>query len=242
MNAKEKLTCKYSNEIYKHPVSLNCCDETICKQDLVSNVSLNKFTCPLCNEENVNQKFNFNKLIQDLVENDLHEFEVDSKSKRMYDELQMEIKNLEKILKDPENIIYEEIYELKRQVDLDREKLKSEIDKLADGFIQQLESYEKKFKAEHKKNVDLEHYNGLVESSSKQLVEYERFLSLFSAKYKAGMEQNKKTEKIISNLQSEIVELKEKLFSNLSIKYKPINKIKKYLFGKLIIKVFLELT
>ena len=40
--------------------------------------------------------------------------------------------------------------ELNRQVDLDREKLKNEIDDLSDDLIKQLESCEKKFKAEYK--------------------------------------------------------------------------------------------
>ena len=58
--------------------------------------------------------------------------------------------------------------------------MKSEIDKLAENFIKQLESYAKKFKAEQKKNVNLEHYNALVESSRKQLIEYKKCFSLFS--------------------------------------------------------------
>jgi hypothetical protein len=49
------------------------------------------------------------------------------------------------LLKDPENFIYEEINELKRKVDLDREKSKKEIDELANDLIQQLESYETTF-------------------------------------------------------------------------------------------------
>ena len=55
--------------------------------------------------------------------------------------------------------------ELKRQVDLNREELKSQIDKLADGLIKQLESFEAEFKSEYKEKVDLEHYKGLIETS-----------------------------------------------------------------------------
>ncbi len=84
------------------------------------------------------------------------------------------------LLKDPENYIYEGIGELKRQVDLDREKLKKEIDELANDLIQQLESYETTFKKKYKSNIDLEHYYGLIESSRKQLDEYEKCLNLFS--------------------------------------------------------------
>ena len=65
----------------------------------------------------------------------MQNLEVDSKFEKIYENLKTEIGNLD---------------ELKRQVDLDREKLKSEIDDLADGFIQQLQSYEKKFEAEYR--------------------------------------------------------------------------------------------
>jgi hypothetical protein len=40
MNIKEELTCKYCNEVYKNPITLNCCGENICKQhveELTSN-------------------------------------------------------------------------------------------------------------------------------------------------------------------------------------------------------------
>ena len=96
--------------------------------------------------------------------------------------METEIENLETILKDPENYIFEEISELKRQVDLDRERLKSQIDEIADDLVHQLESHEKRFKSEYKSNVNLEDYNRLVETSRKQLGEFENFFNLFSNK------------------------------------------------------------
>ena len=237
MNAKEHLTCSYCNEIYKQPIALLCGD-TICKQhidELISNNSTNKFTCPLCNKESLNQNFVVNKLIQNLIESNLHKFEVDSKFKKIYENLKTEIGNLEKILKDPENIIYEEINELKRQVDLDRENLKGEIDSLADGIIQQLESYETRFKAEYKENIHLENYNALVQSSRKQLNEYEQCLNLFSTTSEERNEKSLQIEKITVDLQPKITQLKQSLFSNISLTYRSSNS--KDLFGKLIIKV-----
>ena len=234
MNAKEHLTCSYCNEIFKQPIALLCGD-TICKQHIDELISNNKFLCPLCNKENLNQNFVVNKLIQNLIEKDLQNLEVDSKFKKIYENLKAEIGNLENILKDPENIIYEEISELKRQVDLDREKLKSEIDDLADGLIQQLESYEKRFKAEYKTEIDLQNYNGLVQSSRQQLLVYEKCLNLFSTTYKERKEKSLQSENITIDLQPKITELKQNLFSNTSLAYRPSNS--KDLFGKLIIKV-----
>ena len=240
MNAKEKLTCKFCTKIYKDPIMLLCCGECICKhhiEELISNSSSNKFSCPLCNQENTNQNFKIIKLVQDLIENDLQNLEVDSKFKLIYNDLKTEIKKLEAILKDPEHVIFEEISELKRQVDLERESLKSEIDERANDLIKQLESYEARFKTEYKTNVDFEHYNALVESSRKQLEEYESCLNSFSAKCHERKEKSMRSEKIIKKLQPGITELKKKLFSNLSISYKPFKANIEDLYGKIIVRV-----
>ena len=240
MNVKEELTCEYCKDIYNEPVTLNCCGENICKQhldELISNNSSNKFTCPLCNEENTKQNFSVNKLIQRLVQNELHKFEIDTEYKVVLKNLKKEIFDLETILKDPENIIYEEISELKRQVDLDREQLKSKIDELADDLIDQLESFEKKFKSESKFNLDLERFNSLVSSSKQQLIQYEKCLNLFSTKKEERDEMSSQSEKNIKILQSKNKELRDGLFSNLSIKYKPMGNRIEDSFGKLIIKV-----
>ena len=53
-------------------------------------------------------------------------------------------------------------------------------------LIQQLESYDKRFEAEYKTEIHLQNYNGLVESSRKQLAEY-----LFYKEMKKSMDQQK---------------------------------------------------
>ena len=243
MNIKEELTCKYCNEIYINPIILSCCGENICKQhidELISNSSSNKFICPFDNQENANENLSINKLIQRLVEKELHKLEIDTEYKSVFHKLKKEIENLETILNSPENFIYEEISELKRQVDLDRETLKIKIDELADGLIKQLESYEKRFNVEYKTKLDFEHYKALVESSKKQLNEYENCLNYFSTKKEERNEKTRQSQNEIVKLESKIKEFKQNLFSNLSITYKPMDN-KGCLFGKLIKKVCLNL-
>ena len=217
MNIKEELTCKYCNEIYNNPIILNCCGENICKQHIDELISLsspntNKFTCPLCNEEISNQTFCVNKLIERLLEKELHKLKIDTKYKDTLESFKIEVGRFESVLKEPENFIHEEISELKRQVDLDREKSKSQIDDLADDLIKKLDSYEKKFKAEYKTNVDLEHYNAFVVSSKKQLEEYQKFLGLLSVGNEERDEKSKENEKLIVNLKLKAKELKKKAF------------------------------
>ena len=239
MTIKKELTCQYCNEIYKQPIALPCGD-SICKhhiEELISNNSINKFNCPLCNKENLNQELNPNKILEKLIKIELHEFKINPIYETVLNNLQTEIGNLEAIVKDPEYHIFEEISELKRQVDLDRERLKSEIDSLADGLIKQLESYEQQFKTEYKTNIDLEHYNNLLESSKKQLANYEHCLTLFSSKNQERYKSRIESENIIKQLKRKIKKFKEKLLSNLSIKYEPKQNEMDDMFGTFIIKV-----
>jgi hypothetical protein len=242
MNVNEQLTCKYCKDIFNEPVTLTCCAKNICKRhidELLSIDDSNTFLCPFCDEKNAHQNLRVNELIQSFIENQLHKLEFNSDNKLTLEGFKNEIEKLEAILKDPDNVIYEEISGLKRLVDLDREKSKSEIDKLANGFIQKLETFEARFKAENVPNVDLEQYNALLESSRKQMAEYEKFLNLFSTKIEERNEKSKQSEKTISNLQFKINELKSKLFSNLSLTYNPADP---EFFGELLVKVSLNLN
>lgn len=237
MNLKEELTCKDCKQIYQSPITLNCCGENICKKDiekLISKDSSNKFTCPLCSEENFHQKLNLNNFMQKMVENKLHKFKIDSKSKRTLKDFKIKVENLERIATDPKNYIHEEIDGIKRQVELDRETLKSRIDLLADGLIQELESYESMFKAEYKPAMYLDSF---VKSSRKQLTEYEKFLNLFSAKKEEKAEKRKQSKNAINMIQLKIDQVKTKLFSNLSIQYQPIQNNSTCCLGELVVKV-----
>ena len=239
MNIKEELTCQHCYEIYNNPVTL-ACGNNICKhhiEELISKSASNKFTCPFCNEENSNQDFKVNTLIEKLIKRELQGFNLNPKYEKALEGLKIEIKNLATILNDPENYIDAEINELKRQVDLDRERLKSEMDKLADGLIHQLESFGNRFKTEYKTNVDLKHYNELLKSSKKQQAEYEKCLFLISIENEKREDEYKRSEKLIESLQPQLKELKEKLFSNSFLSYKQMDNDIKRVFGELIQKV-----
>lgn len=240
MDIKDEFTCRCCNEIYQSPISLICCGENICKQhieELISKSSSIVFTCPLCMQENSNQNFHINSLLVKLIKKELHKFELGAKYETTLNNLRNQVFNLETILKDPENLIYEEICELKRQVDLDKERLKSQIDKLADELIRELESFEKKFKIDYKANVDLHSYEALAKSARKQLIDYEKCLYLFSAKYKERVEKRNESEKVINKLKTNIKKLKDAVLLNLEIRYKPVRHKEEDLFGKLVIKV-----
>jgi hypothetical protein len=107
MNIKEKLTCKYCKEIYNQPLTLTCCGGYLCRRhiDEWSSHDSDGFLCPLCNEQNKNQNFKVCKLIQDLIEMEVHKFELDPKYERILNILKEQTKNLETILNDPKRKI-----------------------------------------------------------------------------------------------------------------------------------------
>ena len=234
---KEEFTCKICKQIYNNPITLNCCGENICMKHIEKIMSRGTFTCLLCQEENYHQKLNVNKFMEKLIAKDLHKYEIDSKYEETFNNLEKEVETIEAILKDPENAIDEEINKFMRQVELERESLKSQIDERANDLIQQLELLSNKLKTNYKTKVDLQHYDGLVESSKKHLEEYENFLNLFSSKNHEREEKRMQSENVLKILQSEIKELKNKLFSNLSITYKPFKGNMEDLYGQIITKV-----
>ena len=162
---------------------------------------------------------------------------MDQKYENLVDSMKTEIRNLETIVRDPQNCIYEKISELKRKVDQDRETLKSEIDNIADGLMKALESCEAKLNSQIQANVDFDYYNYLVESSKNQLEQYEQCFSSFSVDKQRIKEKFKETFNFIETLRPKIKELKEILFDNQSIKYKKTEIGAESMFGKLIIKV-----
>jgi hypothetical protein len=237
---KKEYTCKICEQIFTNPITLYCCGENICMkhiEKIMPRDSSNKFTCLLCKEENYHQKLNINKFIEKQIAKDLHKYEIDSKYQETFNNLEKELETIEHILIDPEQVIHEEINELKRQVDFEREKLKSRIDEHANDLIKQLESYEAKFKTEYKTNVDFEHYYSLVEPSRNLLKEYENCLNLFSTKHQEREENNMQSEKIIKYLQIANKQLRTGLFSNFSISYKPFKENILDLYGDIICKV-----
>ena len=241
INIKDKLSCTYCHEIFKHPINLICCGKKICKQhidELIKQDSPNTFTCPLCAQENTNQNFHCDELFESLIEEvELHKFKLDPKYELTFHNLRKEIESLEKVLNGPESYIYEEINELKRQVDLDRENLKSEIDNVANGLIQQLESYEQQFKKQYKTTVDFNYYSGVAKSSRAKLDGFKKFLNLFSVGKEERDEKTSEMEREINSLEPILKKFKCQLFSNLEINYKQMQMDKDEFFARLIIEV-----
>lgn len=233
MNLKEKFICNYCTQIFKSPVFLGCCGGNICKEHIDELISANAKTCPFCSKDISNQAFHVNKTIEDLIEMDIDKFKMDSKYINAINDLKKEFNNFKYVLDNPELIIKDYFAELKRQVDFDRETLKTQIDARASKYIEELSSYEEVFKNEYKSKLDLAYYSRLVDGVEADLNNSDKCLNSFA---------NEKWEQINYNLiekieflKSETNELELKLLANKSVTYEPMRPNIQDYFGRLIV-------
>ena len=240
MNIEEDVTCMHCNGIYKDPVYLNCCENVICKVHIDAALTSVKQTsekagCPLCNSEIRNQKFQIIKPLKKLIEKrELHKLKIleDPKFEDTLQSLKDKIKCMKMVENDPDAIIRENISEIKRQVYLDRGKLKKKIDELSE-IIKKLDSFEIEFKEDSKTKVKEIFNKNFKKSLNDQLEEYEKTLNSL-AKTNEEREKNRLLiEDVLKILELKMKKLKNQLFSNKTIEYASIPKnIEHFLFGK----------
>ena len=100
-----------------------------------------------------------------------------------------------------------------------------------------MNAHEKKFKAEYKAGIDFSIYDDLVKEFKSHSNEFETCLKLLSVENEKREEKCTESEKLIETIQPKIKELKENLFSMVSIKYSKTETNIENIFGKLIIQV-----
>ena len=247
MNIKQELTCKHCKEILNEPITLNCCGENICKEhlsELLSNESSKKSkkvktSCPICSSNLDKQGLNVNKLIQKLVENNLHEFKIYPKYKELIKTFKNEIEALEKMVNESENLVNEKFSQIKNQVNLERTNAKTRIDRLANDIIEKLVNFEKEIKLNRKMKLDLDDYNEMLNESKKKLNENEKFINFFSTDNSEREEKSAEIKEIIHKLEYKRYKLKKELFGDKKFKFKEtnFNGIEDN-FGKLIVSIY----
>jgi hypothetical protein len=149
------LQCKHCNKLLNgSPVVLSCCDATICDEHIrYKDVKVNEtktiqvFECELCqcSHNMKNKSFPINKLAESLLKIEFDKISLGD----AYIKVNKEIENLESsliklngLIQDPKNYIYEYVSNIKRDVDLRKEKLKEKIDQICGEMITKLENYQ----------------------------------------------------------------------------------------------------
>ena len=215
---QDMLKCAMCNQTFTSaPIVLDCCNVNICEHHIEEKVSANDnrklFTCSLCQAPHDmmnNKKFALNKTIENLLELEIAK-EVDlgdifNRANEEIENLKVSFQEINDLIKDPKNFIFETISDIKRDVDLRREKLKEKIDEISNQMIDKLDNYQK----ECYENIDKikldEKTKDLVKEIESDLVEWTK---------------NNKQVLLISNdlkrkdIHSKAIELDTKLFNRL---------------------------
>ena len=136
--------CELCLKTIVSPVALPC-GSNVCASHLQKYLAQDEFKCRACEEEHTVPKggFKINKNMQKSLELELNQV---FKSNPLVEECKDHIENATKVIRDleclkesPDGYIYEYFEEIKRQVDLRRENLKTEIDTFSDKIIDQIE-------------------------------------------------------------------------------------------------------
>ena len=135
------FNCELCSKTYVEPVTLPC-GSTVC---LFHTLGQDSFKCNLCSEEHNVPKngFRVNKNLQNALDLQINKA---FKANPVIQECRKHIENantiiykMKSLVNSSEDYIYEYFEEIKRQVDLRRERLKKEVDDCSDRAIAQVE-------------------------------------------------------------------------------------------------------
>jgi hypothetical protein len=152
MSLKSELTCSYCMKFYRKPVILPC-NHCLCEVHLkdIDVVKIKTIQCKTCNQEFGldDNEFKTNELAQNLIEKEMHLTEAEKTLKQLSEKFLNEGIRLNDELEDNKRIstlkCYYHFQEIRRKIDLQREELKNEIDKIALIMIDQTNEFEKFF-------------------------------------------------------------------------------------------------
>ena len=236
MDLLNDFICKYCREFYFEPVFLTCCGENICKTHIKELLKKKESECPMCRSYLKNQNFTINKVLNNLMAQEIYKLKIDPAYQDVLYSLKEKIKKIEIMHSDSENLIDKKIQELKRQVDLDREEAKAEIDKQADELINKLDMHQNELIKEAKsKEVD-EYYSKLIKNANNNLGEYENCLKSFGYNDDYRKKKKNEIEQLMKDLDAEMENYERKLFKNQnSFTYESMRHSVSYKFGRLIV-------
>jgi len=151
------FNCKLCKDVLVDPILLPC-GETVCK---AHTDEIRKGKCMLCDGSHIVPKEGFleNRIVKDMLENRANEINLNFSKfkdyKKIIQDLNENLREIETIQKDPENYISEYFGELTRQVDLRRETLIRDIHKYSDELIQKIEKLKQDSVAKSKETTKI---------------------------------------------------------------------------------------
>ena len=135
------FNCSFCSKLLHEPVFLPC-GETMCKNH---SKEISKKECQFCSENHTIPKsgFTINKIVMKQLESKLNTMNINfsqfNDSKKILQDLNKGLREIESIKNDPANYIWEYFKELNRQVDIRRENIIQETERYSNELIQNIE-------------------------------------------------------------------------------------------------------
>ena len=235
---QDLLKCALCDQTFTSaPIVLDCCNVTVCEHHIEENLTTNRkrklFTCSLCDASHHwtnNKKFAPNKTIEKLlgieIANEVDLGDIFNKTNEEIENLEVSFQEINNLIKDPKNFIFETISKLKRDVDLRREELKKKIDEISNEMINKLDNYQQEC-YDNIETIKLEKAKDMVKEIESDLnvwtKDNKRFL-LISNDSKRN-EIHSKAIKFDTNVFKSLKELKDELMMNQNWIFKENKKV-----------------
>jgi hypothetical protein len=239
MSVKVDFTCLICSKIFKSPFVLPCGD-TICEEHLYDPQVLknNSIKCQSCEETfqvKDNEMIRSNKSFQKLIQKELFLSDAEKSMKKSLEESVQNFFQLNEQLQESKNIFdldcHNHFQEVRRKIDVQREELKDQIDKLSFKMIDELklieESYAIRVKEFHVEAYDLEKEKNILNETFRDVN------LLISSINQLQVKQDEAASRLKSNL-NEISQIKT--FLTESNEFKPNLSFNRDSFGLLNVK------
>jgi hypothetical protein len=149
-SVKQDFACSFCSKIYNNPFVLPC-DDILCEEHL-KEASVRKndsITCKICQIEfdvKDNQMIRPSKVLQKLIENERYLSDEEKSLKKLLEQELRDFLNLNEQLQDAKNSFdsdcHNHFQDIRRKIDVQREELKDQIDKIALALIDQTKDME----------------------------------------------------------------------------------------------------
>lgn len=145
------LNCKICKSVYKKPVLIPCCNETVCQDCVLSLSDTNKqdeIKCPFCQQklQIPLEGFMSNKFVEDLITTKLNLIDSDLNAQQLkhnLDCLKQESDRLKSMLSNRTDELFDYCSQLRHKVQMSTELKIKNITRINEEFIKQIDDYEK---------------------------------------------------------------------------------------------------
>jgi hypothetical protein len=212
-NFSNVIKCRLCKCHLTAPVLLPCC-HSVCKKHQHESKTI---VCLECNIEHEvpSEGFAENKDLALIISTGIFAFDLGPKHKNAVEscnKMNELIEEVEQLVKDPINYIYEQIGDLKRRIDLAREEFKLKIDDEAEMLLKKMQKYENNCKQSLRSSSvesKLKRIESKMETTKLDLDNWRRYLDKFTVNCSEYENIQNKCKDSISEIKNRLDSLKK---------------------------------